>query len=953
MTADYSIQVLGGCSIADSHGTLIDLASRKAEAIIMYVLFSEKAACEREELATLLWAEMPESNALTNLRVTLAAIKRHCSDLLVITRRRVSLNPEIEISSDWDILGGHISEILADGHETNELSLDQAQLLSEKLPLYRGDFLQGFFIKNTIVFEDWVSYKRETIRRSVIDACQMLIHTYRKNNQVSEGITVAQTLLYIDPFNDAAHNWLIELYALNGEREKSLAFFEDYKNMLSEGIGVEPSDETLELVEDIRHGDIAVESATRKAIEKSSLPIPNNIPMELSKFFGRESELAQLRDYLHNPHMRLVTMVGQGGTGKTRLAIEAAKQNMRLFTDGVWFVRLDSVVSADLVLPEIYKVLGITYPQRDQAQAQLIEYMNGHHTLMVLDNFEHLLDASPIIAGVIEGTTNSKMIVTSREMTGLPQETNMFIDGLAGRGQKKGTDLAETESISYAGQMFIERAKRLQPGFEPDDEDISIVEDICDLVAGLPLGIELAASGLKKNTLTDLRDHIADDFTFLESDQPHLPARQRSLMSVFNTFWEQLAEDEQMMIGRLSAFCGVVTQDAAKQVAGVSIFFLSSLVSRGFLQRVGSYGYRAHSMHRQFVRKRLKQDPKRFRAISKKHRDYYFNLLERTVRPLRDSPQKVMLDELEEELCNIRSALQFTITSGKKQKALTFCELLMPFWKIRGFYQEGYHWLDQVFGMEGDANPVTESSALCAAAKLVSVLGDQETAEAYSRKSLRIAKDMGDQHGIARALNSLGSALAEKGNPQEAEEIYTESLAIYRNLRVQQAIAGTQVNLAMMEIESGKLDDAGALLDQALQSFRLVGDTVGVTHVLLGCARIDLLRQDGASAMDNLREALQKAWNLSAREELNQIFVLLAQALAQTGRFEESARMLAMVKTAVRRYKLPLSAGETEVVKTITKKTKKALGEKRFETAWRSGELDGEAKIVQKVLAAL
>jgi len=950
MAAAYTIQVLGGLSIMDGSGELIELSSRKAEAIVIYLLFSEKTSVEREEMATLLWADMPESNALTNLRVTLANIKKQCGDLLLVTRRRISIHPEAVIETDRTALEKTIKSTAANGLEKKELPLEQARILAEKMALYRGDFLQGFFVRNAIAFEDWAAYERETLRRQMIDALQMLIHTFKKNHMLREGIAAANQLLFIDSFNDAAYQWLIELYALNGERDKALETYEKYYTFLAEEIGVEPTDEVVALAEAVRDGSLAPEGPAVISLETSGLPVPNNIPMELSPFFGRRAELAQLRDYLHNPHLRLVTMIGQGGTGKTRLAIEAARQNLRQFPDGVWFVKLESVVSADLVLPEIYKVLGITYPQREKAQDELVAYMNGHHILMVLDNFEHLLDASAIISDVIRRTENSKVIVTSREMTGLPEETNMFLGGLEGNQDVTQKGQAFDEKLSDAGRMFVERARRMAPDFAPKAKDVLLIEAICELVAWLPLGIELAAGGVRTNTLQTLHDRIADDITYLESDHPELPERQRSLMSVFNTFWEQLAEDEQMMISRLSAFCGVVTQDAARQIAGVSVFFLSSLVSRGFLKRVGSYGYRAHSMHRQYVRKKLKENEAEYIEISTKHRDYYFTMLERIVRSLRDSPQKGMLDELEEELCNLRLALQFTIERGEKQKALTFCELLMPFWKIRGYYQEGYHWLDQVFAMAGEANPVMESSALCAAAKLVSVLGDHATAEAYSRKSLQIATETGDKHGVARALNSLGASLAEKGDPKRAEEIYGESLEIYRNLRVQQAIAGTLVNLANMEIESGNADEASGMLEEAMKTFTLVGDSVGVTHVLLAQARIAVTKGKSDAVMEKTREALGKAWELSAREELMRGYVLAAQAYALQDEWEACAQTLAVVRTAVRRHKIPLGASEDGIAKDMTAQAKKALGEKAFNAAWREGELKGEAAIVHQIL---
>ena len=253
--------------------------------------------------------------------------------------------------------------------------------------------------------------------------------------------------------------------------------------------------------------------------------------------------------------------------------------------------------------------------------------------------------------------------------------------------------------------------------------------------------------------------------------------------------------------------------------------------------------------------------------------------------------------------------------------------------------------MDQVFSLEGSANPVMESSALCAAAKLVSSLGDNETAERYSLKSLKIAREMGDQHGIARALNSLGATLEARGNGKKAEEIYSESLKIYRDLRVQQAIAGTLVNLANIEAENGDIEIADNMLNEALKSFKLVGDSVGEIHVLHAIARIALIRNDGRLAESQLKIAFEMAWDLSAKEELTRTYLLLARTFAINKKWVSYLKMAARVEQATLRYNLPLTSSEKLLLKELTNTAKNALDQTKFKQAWRDGENSSEIEL--------
>lgn len=953
--ADLWINVMGGLAIQAQEGRTVSIRSRKAEALLIYTLYSEKASCEREELATMFWEDMPEQDAFTNLRVTLASIKKALQDILIISRRQVSINPQVSFESDGLRILAVIDDYLGHDLSRTELSLESCKKVAQKLSLYKGDFLQGFFIRNSIAFDDWASFKREILRNQFINAAQIVIGNFYQYGQYSEGIALASQLQFIDRFNDAGYHWLIRLYAADGQREAASSAFERYRDFLRKELKTEPDPQIAELAAQVAKGEFSPETTQTDQAEKLKLPVRNNIPLHISSFVGRTHELDQLQSHLRNPQVRLVTLIGHGGAGKTRLAVQAARQNLSFFPDGVWFVPLEGVVSADLVLPEIYKQLKISYPKSSTAVSHLVDFLNGHRVLVVLDNFEHVLEASGIISEVIHQTLNSKFIVTSREMTGLPEETSIMIEGL--HTHAKAGDAAQARPVrplkaepSAAAELFIERASRVVPDFKPQAAEMTVIEEVCELVGGLPLGIELAAIGIKNFSLQDLRDNIAADLSFLQSDQPDLPERQRSLESVFNAFWDQLSEEEHVLMARLSVFHGVVTQTAARKVAEVSAFFLGSLVSRGLLQRAMPRGYRAHSMHRRYVSQKLKENPQEYQSARQNHRDYYLSFVKAIEQQIRDNPQVSLLDEIEFEMDNIRAALAFTIEEQDEQTALEFCELLMPFWKIRAYYQEGYHWWRETFNLDTNANQVMKATALCAAAKLVSVLGDYAEAENFSNRGLEIAREIGDQHIIARAFNSLGAVATASGQAEKAQVYYAQSLDIYKSLRIEQAIAGTQVNIAALEIQNGNLPAARESLNRALVTFRNVGDSIGIINVLTHYAMIELLQDQQEDARRVLVEALEKSWALNARNELVVTYLLLSAYHLARGEWTRSMEMISLVDQQIQAWNISFPQHNQAMYENIHANLRQKLGEADYRQQREGGVELVEKEVVRRYI---
>ncbi len=373
-----------------------------------------------------------------------------------------------------------------------------------------------------------------------------------------------------------------------------------------------------------------------------------------TRFVGRETELSETKQILKNADCRLLTLVGVGGIGKTRLAIQLAKDQQQTFLHGVWFVNLQPLQSGKQVVSAVVDAVGVVLSGHDTPENQLLQYLQDKNLLLLLDNFEHVLDGVEFVTQIIQHAPAVKLLVTSREALSLPEEWLYPVEGLPFPLSHQ-TD--NVESIT-AVELFVERARQVYPNFSLADNPASVVR-ICQLVDGLPLALEMAASWTKTLRCSEIAAEIQHNLNFLTSNLRHVPERHRSMQAVFVQTWEHLTDSEQALFKRLAVFKGGFRREAAESIAGASLALLSSLLDKCLLRREAGGRYQIHELLRQYANGML--DNSEIEALTETHCRYYCDFLAQRKPGLVEREQVKTSLEIEGELENIRTAWQYAI----------------------------------------------------------------------------------------------------------------------------------------------------------------------------------------------------------------------------------------------------------------------------------------------------
>ena len=406
-----------------------------------------------------------------------------------------------------------------------------------------------------------------------------------------------------------------------------------------------------------------------------------NLPLPRTSFVGRDSELEAIDRLLEDPGCRLLTLVGPGGAGKTRLALEAAARRVDRYPHGVHFVPLASVVSPDFLAPALAESIQFSVDGAHcgfSAQEQLLDYLSERSTLLVLDNFEHLVDGSGLLNEVIERAANVELLITSRERLNLQSEWAFDVDGLG---------LAEDEKGSASAvSLFVERATQVEPNFALDDAGYSQAARICRLVDGMPLGIELAASWVSVLSCAEIADEIEGNIDFLATSMRDVPERHRSLRAAIDHSWRLLTDEQRSAFSRLSVFRGSFDRGAAAAVTGADLRLLSELVAKSLLRRPDFGRFELHELLRQYAADQLRSSPAEEADARERHaRHYAAALLERRA-ALMGPELAVVRDELRGELDNLRAAVEWTLVEDDEHVALRVLEAFNTFlWMHRWF----------------------------------------------------------------------------------------------------------------------------------------------------------------------------------------------------------------------------------------------------------------------------
>jgi len=879
------LRLLGAPEVLVDGSPVTDKLPGKAQAILYYLAAAGQPQ-PRTVLATLLWGDVPESAARTNLRKALVGLRRELDAHLQIERQSVAFHSETDLWVD----AVEFQTILADA--STEVDPERLQTA---IDLYQGDFLTGFYVRHAPDFETWMYAEQGRLRELMIQALHTLATHFAEEGDLSQGIATVRRLLTLEPWREEAHRQLMLLLAQDGQRGAALAQYETCRQVLAEELSVEPGPETVALYEQIRAGKLSRDAALtggfaqgqrRRAdtVSSASLPPrssapPPSLPGQATPFVGREKELADIIRRLTDRDCRLLTLVGPGGIGKTRLALQTAERFVEtgtaqdFFPHGLVFVSLAGVSSTSGLVSAIAEAANFSFYSSISPRQQLLDYLREKKLLLVLDNLEHVLAAgTELIADILAAAPAVKILATSREVLNLqeawfhpvqgmpfPEADPQPADGDRVDPQATGPSLESYDAV----QLFVQSAGRARVDFSLAAEQTHVVR-ICQLVEGMPLAIELAAAWLKMLPAEKIAREIERSLDFLATRHQNVPERQRSIRAVFEHSWQLLRAEEREALKRLSVFRGSFTEEAAGQVAGASLPVLAVLVEKSLLRVTQSGRYQLHELLRQFAAEKLAEDSATELATRERHSRYYLDFLKARAEMLTGQAQPAAVAEISREIDNVRPAWLWAVQQNNLPAILQTLHGYFDFYLIRSRFQEGEeglgYLLDHLHQSEDlhehpDFKPV-RARALARRSALCYSLGKYDSARQYAEEGLAVGLEAGCQSDVAFAQIVLGVVAGWQGQKEVAEEWLTQSLALSREIGDQENLADALHELAQIHSSFGDYAEAKRLAQESLAVSRAYGRPDWIAHalVILGWAIVCLGEYAEAEAC--YREAL-------------------------------------------------------------------------------------------------
>ena len=875
------LKLFGGLSLLQEGRPIPELKTHKGRALLVYLAVTRQVA-SRAVLAGLLWPDKPEAEAYANLRKVLFRLRPLAAHLHV-TRETLAFNFEAAHTLD-----------VAD-FEANLSAKTDIERLARAVGIYQGDFLDEFSLDDAPHFEAWALAQRARLRRLALAALQTLIAHFTRRAAYETAIGYARRTLSLEPWHEETHRDLMRLLALTGQRSAALAQFEACRASLAAELGVAPSAATLELYEQIKQG--ALEGPEAGAGRWLSGP-RHNLPEPATPFFGRETELESLAARLSDPAVRLVTILGLGGMGKTRLALAAAAAQLGedglppLFPHGVRFVSLARLEAPDHLVPTVAEALGLRFVAGGQPKAQLLDYLRQKAILLVLDNFEHLSGQARLVDELLGAAPRLKILVTSREKLGLQSECLLPIGGLA-----LPPVAAETGRADYGAiQLFCERARRVRPDFSLSRENEHAVLEICRLVHAMPLGIVLAAAWLESFSPREIAAEIRQSQDFLAAEWADLPERQRSLRAAFEHSWRLLPEAERVAFQRLSVFRGGFTRIAAQTVTGVTLRDLHGLVSRSFLSVSGDGRYDVHELLREYGAEKLAGAVEGDAPLRERHSAFYCNLLYAQADLWHTSRQLEALAAVTIEAANVQRAWQWALEQGEWLRLTGAAESWGWYHDWLGLVAEGHGMFRALADRARSLAPKAQPEVYLLWVKALAWQGlfasDAASAIETFRSGLAVLNrpelaERDTRREGAFLLQLLAGAYYGRDR-KTARPLLTQSLALYRACHDSWGIAATTAGLGYLDWAMGDYARALAGLKAGLALHQARGDAREIAACMEGLAWIHQHLGEFAQAIQQRGEALERYRQIGDRSAEVHALATLSASLTWHGRFAEA-----------------------------------------------------------------
>lgn len=825
------ISTLGGLSIQLDQLAIEGFVSRKAEALLVY-LACNRNEHPREALAELFWADLPQERSLANLRNILFSLQQQLAPYLIVNRKAIRIQPEANIWLDVRELERRIDEAERFWRSTTTpLTWTAATQLETALALYQGDFLLGFPIREAPGFENWMLLEQERLRQRTITAFYRLAQHFAEKEVFTDAISQLNKLLQIESTWEDAHRQLMLLLARSGQMTAALNQYEVCRYLLKKELDVEPCKETTDLYTLILNGEI--ETPARPPV------LEHNLPMPSTPFVDRPHELSQIREKLADPKCRLITLVGTGGIGKTRLALETGAGYMRSHNRGVCFVPLVSINSAAEIPEAIAR--GLKLPLTgDQAEKVVIHSLYDKKMLLILDNFEHLMDGAEFVDKLVNNTQHLQILLTSRERLNLNEEWLIPVKGLPVPKTVAGIKPEDYGAV----QLFVQRVRQIQPEFTLEGHENAVIQ-ICQLVEGLPLGIELASSWLRVMSCEQVVTHIERDINFLSTSLRNIPERHRNVRVLFDYSLSLLTENERLALMKLSVFRGEFTLEAAQAVANITLPILLSLIEKCLVNVEDGKFYHLHELLRRYITERLVETGLA-EATCQAHWNYYFGRITGRNKP-----------DFKVDYPNIIAALEWADQNTSPDKLMQLAAQMVNHWLPAGYYREGWYWLNKAYQkLQPDLESELRASVLHGLGQMSSRQGDYQEAYHYLQAAYPLYQQAGNQSKTGHTLTLIGYAQLNLGKFDEARQCHEQVLAIGRELDDKNLIISGLTHLGTLALQLCDWQTAQVYIKEALIMNKSLDNPLREASLLNNMGLIMSEMKDFASAKAYHEEAM-------------------------------------------------------------------------------------------------
>jgi predicted ATPase/DNA-binding SARP family transcriptional activator len=617
-----------GAFEAELNGKPVTFAYGKIKAILAYLSFNLARPIQREKLAGLIWPDQPQETALENLRQAISRLRKSIGDSdaspawLSVEREKIALNAEASIQVDVDLFRNNLAFCSRHIHRHARTCRICAAHMETACQIYRGEFLEDLSLPESDLFEDWAAGHRARLHEQFLEALGWLENFHFLVGEYPSALAYARRRVDQEPFNDEIFLELMKMLVENGKTDQAIAQFPRYRKELENETGQAPSRRLTDFIDHLHSGE--------KNPDHVNEPIAMNLPAPLTPLIGRQVELIELEAWMADPARRLITLLGPGGIGKTRLAIAVADKHTRIFADGVIF---SSFTEADLAsnwLDKISDAANLQGIKAGEPEQKLLKFLNGKDLLLVLDGFEHVMPEKKLVNWLLENEPGLVILTTSRERLNLEGEWVFPMGGLPFPPSERSGEITKYSAV----ELFLLMACQRDPAFTLTQENREPIGRICRLVDGMPLAIGLASAWARTLPCAEIAQELQNGLDLLVSTEMSTGGQPISMRTAFGQSWNRLSGEEKRVFRQISVFRGGFNRQAAEAVARASLESLANLVDKSFLRGSPEGRYDLHDLLLQYGAEKLTESGE-VDQINQRHFDYYANLAEKNEADLR------------------------------------------------------------------------------------------------------------------------------------------------------------------------------------------------------------------------------------------------------------------------------------------------------------------------------